>query len=335
MAGEMTAGEAALAVCGLGPAGSGLLVAAAREGRLDQLLDGGVVAIDPRGPAGLAGGLGRYQITANSLGKVFLECLDGPAGDTLLAGLVRRPEAAALRAYAQAYPPLPVIGPFVAKVAERVARTLAGHPACRLLTGVSADAVDVGPDGITVGTRPGPAPGPLRGAHPRRAEFADTREGLLRAAARAGLVGRVLPGNAVISDPASVAAEPEVAVLGGSHSGWAVAARLVAAGRRVTLVQRKAPPIYYPSAAEAVDDGYGFHPVRDVCPLSGRVHRFGGLRGPARHLALLSGRPGRAPGGSGWSPTPARGRRPGSPTSRCCRRGCWSPVSATARSCPR
>ena len=289
----MTAGEAALAVCGLGPAGSGLLVAAAREGRLDQLLDGGVVALDPRGPADLAGGLGRYRITANSLGKVFLECLDGPAGDTLLAGLAGSPEAAALRAYAEDYPPLPVIGPFVARVAERVAGALAAHPACRLLTGVGADAVDVAPGGLTVRDS-------ARGRHRVRsavltlggAELADTRDGLLRAAAGAGLVGRVLPGHAVISDPGTVAAEPEVTVLGGSHSGWAVAARLVAAGGRVTLVQRRPPPIFYASAAAAAAEGYAFHPVRDVCPLSGRVHRFGGLRGPARDLALRAARAG-------------------------------------------
>lgn len=287
-------GDAALAVCGLGPAGSGLLVAAAREGRLDWLLDRGVVALDPRDAGGLSGGLGRYQITANSLGKVFLECLDGPAGDTLLAGLGCSPEAAALRAYAETYPPLPVIGPFVAKVAERVARTLAAHPACRLLTGVTVDALDVRPDGITVRDS-------ARSRHRVRSavltlggrEFTDTREGLLRAAARAGLVGRVLAGNTVISDLAAVAGEPEVTVIGGSHSGWAVAARLVtAAGSRVTLVQRRPPPIYYPSAAAAEADRYGFHPVQDVCPLSGRVHRFGGLRGPARQLALRAARGG-------------------------------------------
>jgi hypothetical protein len=286
--------DPALAVCGLGPAGSGLLVAAAREGRLDWLLDHGVVALDPRDAGRLAGGLGRYRITANSLGKVFLECLDGPAGDTLLAGLGSTPEAAALRVYAQTYPPLPVIGAFVARVAERVARTLAAHPACRLLTGLTVDALDVGPDGITVRDSG-------RGRHRVRSavltlggrEFTDTRDGLLRAATRAGLVGRVLAGSAVISDLAAAAGEPQVTVIGGSHTGWAVAARLVTAAKcRVTLVQRRPPPIYYPSAARAVSDGYGFDPVRDVCPLSGRVHRFGGLRGPARQLALWAARGG-------------------------------------------
>jgi hypothetical protein len=39
------------------------------------------------------------------------------------------------------------------------------------------------------------------------------------------------------------------------------------------------------SSEEAREDGYDFDPVADVCPLSGRVHRFGGLRGDARDLA--------------------------------------------------
>ena len=334
MAGEMTAGEAALAVCGLGPAGSGLLVAAAREGRLDQLLDGGVVAVDPRGPADLAGGLGRYRITANSLGKVFLECLDGPAGDTLLAGLAGSPEAAALRAYAEDYPPLPVIGPFVARVAERVAGALAAHPACRLLTGVGADAVDVGPDGLTVRDS-------ARGRHRVRsavltlggAELADTRDGLLRAAAGAGLVGRVLPGHAVISDPRTVAAEPEVTVLGGSHSGWAVAARLVAAGGRVTLVQRRPPPTSTrrrprrpPTATPSTRCGTSARSAAGCTASAGCADRPGTWR---------CGRCGPGTRGSGWSPRPAGGRRPRWPASACCRPGCWSPASATARGCRR
>ncbi|MEK8145629.1 NTP transferase domain-containing protein [Streptomyces sp. M10(2022)] len=51
------------------------------------------------------------------------------------------------------------------------------------------------------------------------------------------------------------------------------------------MVERQEPPVFYFNPDEAAGDGYRFAPEQDLCPLSRRVHRFAGLRGPARELA--------------------------------------------------
>ncbi|MEK8145630.1 hypothetical protein NKH18_42865 [Streptomyces sp. M10(2022)] len=103
------------------------VVAAAVQGRLGELLDDGVLLVEAGERAG-AGAFARYRIRANSLGSVFLECLEGPAGKELLAGLQDTPEVAALRAWSDDYPPLPLVGAFLALVGDRVVRTLRAHP---------------------------------------------------------------------------------------------------------------------------------------------------------------------------------------------------------------
>jgi hypothetical protein len=87
-------------------------------------------------------------------------------------------------------------------------------------------------------------------------------------------------------------APAHVVVVGGAHSAWSVAWALtqqaVATGGAAPLVRilhRSPVRLFYMSAAEALADGYDFDAVADVCPLSGRVHRFSGLRGDARDLA--------------------------------------------------
>ncbi|MFI1227178.1 MULTISPECIES: hypothetical protein [unclassified Streptomyces] len=275
-------GKFDLALVGLGPAGIGLLVAAARTGRLEPLLDGGVIAYEQRTEQ-LGGKLSEYQLDANSLANVFLESLDEPGSGELLAGLGDTPEADALRELSGQYPPLPLAGAFAELVAQRVIEALERHPACEVRIGTAVTAVDVtAPGEITVHDSSG-------GAETVRAaliccggeEFSDS--GLV-----ATLDTPTVPGHAVYIDPNTLADTERVTVLGGSHTAWGVAARALAdhPGAQVTLVQHRMPKLYFATVEEADAAGYSFDPENDVCPLSGRVYRYGGLRGPARALAV-------------------------------------------------
>ncbi|MEU3662047.1 hypothetical protein AB0E77_20185 [Streptomyces sp. NPDC032940] len=276
-----------LAMVGLGPAGVGLLVAAARTGRLDALLDGGVVVYEQRTER-LGGKLSEYQLAANSLADVFLESLEEPGSRELLAGLGETPEADALREWSGQYPPLPLAGAFAELVAQRVIEVLERHPACEVRLGTAVTAIDViAPGEITVHDSAG-------GAETVRAglvccggeEFSDS--GLVET-----LDTPTVDGHVVYIDPASIAQADRLTVLGGSHTAWGVAARALVdnPGVQVTLVQHRMPKLYFATAAEAEAAGFAFDPEKDVCPLSGRVYRYGGLRGPARELAVrtLSG----------------------------------------------
>ncbi|MFB8141246.1 FrbG [Streptomyces parvus] len=280
-------------------------MAAAVQGRLDELLDDGVLLIESTESAG-AGAFAGYTIRANSLGSAFLECLEGRAGKELLAGLEHTPEAEALRARADEYPPLPAVAPFLALVGRRVVEALRAHPRCDAILGHEVREVQVAPDGVRVRfTAPGGAPREAVGERALIAmggrERVEVPGGAVArlAAARPGLA--VLPSAEAIGGPLLSAGAVDspyrdvrrVSVLGGAHSAWAVAAQLAVLARdgwfrhdvAVRVLERRDPPIFYSSEEEARADGYAFASDRDVCPLSGRVHRFAGLRGPARELA--------------------------------------------------
>nr|MDT0659378.1 hypothetical protein [Micromonospora sp. DSM 115978] len=299
-----------LAVCGGGPAGTGPFVAAARDGLLDELLDRGVVLID-RGRPG-PGKLGDYRVAANSLGGAFLEGVDG-IGSGPLAGLADCPEARRLRAYDRAHPPLELVAPFLARVGDAVADLLRHHPRCRVVSPATVDEVRyrVG-GGVAVRATPGGG-GPAltltadrallaMGGRPDRdpTGFGPDLAGPLRRAADRTvhadeILDRTRPVPAAILR--AVRETGRVTVVGSSHSAWSVAWLLQRGefddgldggpadpGAEVRLLGRHPVRLYYTSPAEASADGYGFT-AEDICPLSGRVNRYGGLRGPARDLA--------------------------------------------------
>jgi hypothetical protein len=90
-----------------------------------------------------------------------------------------------------------------------------------------------------------------------------------------------------------------IVILGGSHSGYSAASMLIQllppetlAASGIVVLQRRQPPIFYPSAAEAVADGYTVR-IGDICARTKRVNRLGGLRGDGREMwRRINGRPG-------------------------------------------
>jgi hypothetical protein len=92
----------------------------------------------------------------------------------------------------------------------------------------------------------------------------------------------------------AVRTSERVAVIGGSHSAWSIAWIMMNAPKfraegggppTVTLLHRSPIRLFYFTADEARAERYPFDPERDVCPVSGRVNRVGGLKGDARELA--------------------------------------------------
>jgi hypothetical protein len=86
-----------------------------------------------------------------------------------------------------------------------------------------------------------------------------------------------------------------VVILGGSHSAFSAAWRLLEAPGSdvaITIVHRNRLRVFYPSPAAAAADGYTDFGEHDLCPRTGRVHRMGGLRGDGRELyrRIVSGR---------------------------------------------
>jgi len=83
-----------------------------------------------------------------------------------------------------------------------------------------------------------------------------------------------------------ITAENPIVIVGGSHSAWAAAYNCINKMSQtcsfekgsIVILHRSPIRLYYGTLLEALDAGYTVDPVNDVCPLTGRVNRYGGLR---------------------------------------------------------
>ncbi len=98
-------------ILGAGPAGTGALVWAARNGVLSDWLDAGIAVVEQGGSLG--GTMGRYALNADTRAGTFLECLDGPHCEPELAALRRHPFTIALLNWRDTLPPLELAGRFL------------------------------------------------------------------------------------------------------------------------------------------------------------------------------------------------------------------------------
>ena len=281
----------ALQVVGAGAAGAGIVVAADRLGLLDRLVDGGLVFLE-RAPRGRFASLG-YDIESNSPGIEFLSEIH-PGG--LFAELLTAPEARALADAGDRTVPLRA----VSRLIERLLTAFEDHATARTGTapvryGVTVRRLCILPDGTFV-------------------SFDDAGRPLVRSRAAVLALGgaqvldhRILPRNADGEVPPIVgsdellrgeqdelceqviAAGGRIAVIGGSHSGWSVVERLLRLGERrlahgqLLLADRSPTTLYFPDAQQARAAGM---PPRShqICPETGKVNRFDGLRGAAQAL---------------------------------------------------
>jgi hypothetical protein len=283
-----------LLLIGCGLRGTGLLTAA------PQLLSyrtGVVEASDALGPGAFAD----YRIESNSFGNDFFGWIDsrGVFGEVL-----EHPEVRALRATTSNFR-LPLLARALRHVGAAIAQRV---PEERLFLRQRVERLEHRPDsrggrfvaslssGKIVGARALVLATGIR--ETLRAELAPWRRKVL-------LSSEIIKGrHEALFGPD---APSPVVILGGSHSGYSVAMRFAealaesppASARRgeVVLLHRSPVKLFHASWAdvtaieraplEAIPD-----PGRDVCPASGHVFRYSGLRHGAKALFLTAARRG-------------------------------------------
>lgn len=302
-----------LAIIGAGAAGIGPLVWAAQNNKLHAWLDVGMAIVEQRAAAG--GDIGKYVVDADSQGTSFLECLDAPAAQDLLAPL--RAEAAIqdLERYRRAYPPLSLVGQYMDRLGATFTSFVAGHPGGSFLTNTAARSLHLGRDDtVTVRLSSGEALAArtILLALGGRQDMAAARNLELLPGVRLADLARTeimlsdrlltADGLAEADRILAQARRPRLIILGGSHSAfsaaWALLNKLPAArfaAGDITLLHRRPPRVFYPTREAAMEDGYAVRDS-DICPVTNRVHRLGGLRNRGRDLCRqLTRRPGTVP----------------------------------------
>jgi hypothetical protein len=293
-------------IVGGGPAGTAVLLAAARSGKLTELARAGLV-IAERGPRLGAGTLGGYAINSDSTAATLLSSVAGHP-DPRVAAVA---DGTAGRAIAALPPDGPVKLTLVAAfldelgaalhaiVAQAGGHVLTGHDVLGLRREHPFWVAQLRrPDGTArtvVARQVVIATGGMQSdAH---AAAAPTLAGPLGDLCR----GRLMRADALLAHGGveelcarvEGVVRPRVAVLGGSTSAIAavklvlespVGARM-ATGALKLVHRRKLLP-FYRTAEAARADGFTEFGPRDLCPVSGFVYRLGGLRLDAREIVL-------------------------------------------------
>src|SRR5579885_2091192 len=302
-------------IIGGGAGGTGPLVSAAQDGHLLDWLSAGVALVERRDRLG--GSIGSYAVNSDSLGSSFIEPLDNPAVRSLLAALLTEEPTRQLQALRHGFPSLEQVGRYLCRLGSHIGELLSRHSACRVLTCTEARALHVNTNGsITAELRHDDGSHELVQARTvivalgGRQDVAAWLDCELAPGLRLADFGRekILPSDRLLRRGGIEEAAAHigrhgtrVVILGGSHSAFSAAWLLITQQQiafgpgDITILMRRKPRIFYPTRQSAAADGYPFG-EDDVCPLTGRVNRLGGLRGDGRELwRRLTGCPGTRP----------------------------------------
>ncbi|QDZ08370.1 aminotransferase DegT [Sphingomonas panacisoli] len=295
-------------VIGGGPAGTALLTAASKQGKLADLAQAGLTIVERDDALG-GGRLGRYAISSDSTAETFLSAVkDNPHPE--IAALVDHPAARQVAKFAGALGvPLVDAGPLLRVTGDRLAQIVSANGG-RVATGHEVIDARRQPDGgwstrvrrlsdgaisdhrsttIVIATGGHQPLNRLVGQHVAGVPLHQLADGKLMQSDELLALG----GLDRAADVLRSKRNPKVVVIGGSTSALASVALMlrsrpgIAFGAGgITLLHRRPLRPFYHSAEAARADSFDDFTDDDICPVSGFVYRLGGFRLEARELVL-------------------------------------------------
>jgi dTDP-4-amino-4,6-dideoxygalactose transaminase len=294
-------------IIGGGPAGTALLTAAAKQGRLGALAASGLAVVERAATLG-SGQLGHYGIRSDTTAETFLSAIkDNP--EDRLAALVDHPAAIRMARHIGALgAPLRDAGDLLAATAHQLTDIVTENGGT-ILTHHDAIGARRTPEGLwatTVQQHGAKAydlvsrhivlatGGQMRARDVMQAPIAGSTLGEL-AGARLVIADTIMRDGgveAVIRRLEGVRA-PRIVIIGGSTTALATAVRLLKpvtelplGADAITVMHRRPLRPFYPSRQAALDDGFSDFTDADICPISGFVYRLAGFRLESRELVL-------------------------------------------------
>jgi hypothetical protein len=318
--------EFSCTICGAGPSGMGFLFHAFKTGRLPDIARNGLLVIDKRLELG-SGKLGEYaNVTGNTVGNTFLACLEHENFEEVFGDLREYSPLHKRMVEAGDGPPtLADAGELLALATERLLAYLTARYDVTVLRGHEVDKIrrlqgggfeidyhDVSDPTVFVTVSSDTVVMNLGGL-----QHVDEIDELCR-----GL--RLPPPGAsvrtYVSDDMLSLTTPQlidefardfsqdgtrrtnrITVLGGSHSAFTVVDRLAmelgdVGLDEITVIHRSPIRLFFETIEEARAHGFAVDEANDVCPVTKRVNRAGGLRYRAFDIARSIMANGHVPG---------------------------------------
>jgi len=285
-------------VVGLGPAGAGFLFNAFKSGEYERLCANGLLILDGANSLG-DGRLGEYEVSANSVNDVFLNCLADPSFGDIFSPLQNLPAYQRMRANPQGVSMLPEVAKVLGAATELLVAHIERTHGLVVRRGSRVEAIVRrgehfalrvrAPDGSRYEVCTASVVMNIGGIQTPRL-LLDALQDMHLVAPEEG--ERLLTSDRVLSEPVPalrahfsnlMQASQSLVVVGGSHSAFSVLERLAfeleAEGlKEITLLHRSPIKLFFETREAAQLAGYVFDEENDVCPVSGRINRSGGLR---------------------------------------------------------
>jgi dTDP-4-amino-4,6-dideoxygalactose transaminase len=294
-----------LVIVGAGPGGLAPLFAAARYGKLSQLLSGGILILEKASTIS-AGGLENYAIPSDSPAEAFLDSIESSA-EPELRELLSHPAAKALADLRGQTAPLRTAAAFLALAAQRLCSIVEQSPRSAVLrehevlsvrqsTGrlweIHARDLRTGTEQTYQSRSVHLATGGHQPADRLRTERVGDAPLSPRFSEKLIQSGElfVWQGAEHLMDRLRDKPQPRITVVGGSTSAGAIAVQLLRQtplafpSGGLVLLHRSPLRLFYASADEARADGYFDFEPKDICHISGRVFRLSGFRFEAKDL---------------------------------------------------
>lgn len=288
-------------VIGCGPAGIGIAIAADRRGLIEKLLRRGILFVDKSPAAHIGSGDFRnLQIRSNSAASDYLECI---RPDGVFGGVLKLPAADKIASHGKEIVSLTLVAELLEDIGRKLREVIDGYPESDLLASTQIAGVVHNTllqhgrfESFTTENKRFVSQNVILATGGQ-----ETAIDLDEHSQKFILSRNVLHDDDIIEQIRQKFKEhscERLAILGGSHSAFSVAWRLheeIIARNfpfgYMDIIHRHPVKLFYDSAEEALRDGYPFDSVLDVCPVTGRVYRFAGIRGDAKALfqAVING----------------------------------------------
>ena len=300
-----------LVIVGAGPAGTAILILAARIKELENLLDSKIAVLD-RGKQMGTGVIGNYIVNSDTNSIVFLKTLDKLKNDVVFEKVFHSESYKILQKYQETSIPLKLAGEFFAEIGNALQSKIDNHPTSGFFPYTIAKSLQLSTTGniiirtITKNDTKMPQEQEfysqkvlmtIGGKQIREKALA---EKIVKDLSLQGkLSERVLlsdfvltqEGVAEVSQRLQKSSRKNVVIIGGSNSGFSVAWMLLNklkgvkfSSSDIKLLHRNKVKLCYGSPQEAFADGYQDFTPEDVCPITKRVYRLGGIRGDSKEL---------------------------------------------------
>ncbi len=289
-----------LLVIGAGPAGSGLMYNAMKQGRLEEFLDAGVAFIEKTDVFG-CGSIGNYIINSDTTGSVFLESLPVFNDEDLFSPQLQH-YIQLISEKADEAVPLEWVGAYYTELGKILEQKLKRHPQSEFYPNKNVCSIQAMTDGKYLVQ--------LCDGHYMHASqivfamggYQDHEEHLVREIFEDI---NLSPYNDKVVSTSSFftrevfehcektlakKSDPKVLIIGGSHSAFSSASLLLRkmkidfSERAITIMHRSKTKLFYPDTSTAHAEGYFDFAEQDICPLTKKVYRLAGLRLDSRDL---------------------------------------------------